>query len=215
MSTTEKSLPEVVEKLLQKKEVSQQQNVIVEARTKLEVYTDSLKEVKVKPADYAQAKRAISLMKKAEKEFVVSEGDIYSSAVAVNASKKVISWIKDNTTEAQNIGMLLEFRDKVEKAAKKKPATAKKENVDKYRADKHDSLIDAILGLIGQEEALTKKELTEKLEGQGHKKDGSLLINDVAVSSYVSAWVAAGKSDKCDKLHEHKGKKYASFREKK
>lgn len=215
MSTTEKSLPEVVEKLLQKKEVSQQQNVIVEARTKLEVYTDSLKEVKVKPADYAQAKRAISLMKKAEKEFVVSEGDIYSSAVAVNASKKVISWIKDNTTEAQNIGMLLEFRDKVEKAAKKKPATAKKENVDKYRADKHDSLIDAILGLIGQEEALTKKELTEKLEGQGHKKDGKLLINDVAVSSYVSAWVAGGKSDKCDKLHEHKGKKYASFREKK
>ena len=214
MSSEEKSLPMVVEELLKKKEVSGQQNTVTEARQKLERYASGLSGVKSKPIDYGQTKRAISLLKKAEKEFVVSEGDVYASPAAAAAAKKVLPWIKENATQSQHIKALLEFLEKVEKA-KKKAAAPKKESSDKYNPAFDDSLIDTILEKIPTKEPLTKKEITKELEKVAEEVEGRMKIAGKAVSSFVSAWVSGGKSDKCDKLHEHKGKKYGPFPEKK
>lgn len=213
MPEEEKSLPVVVEELLKEKEVSRQQNAITEARQKLERYIESFAATRSKPSDFSQSRRAILLLKKAEKEFVVSEDDIYSSPAAAAAAKKVLPWIKENATKSQHIKGLLEFLEKVEKA--KKTSAPKKESTDKYNPTADDSLIDIILERIPTKEPLTKKEITEELEKVAEQIEGKMKIGGKAVSSFVSAWVSGGKSDKCDKLYEHKGKKYGPFPEKK
>jgi hypothetical protein len=213
MPVEEKQLPIIVEELLKKKEVSGQQITVTEAIQKLERYTSGLSGVKSKPIDYGQTKRAIAILKKAEKEFVVSEGDVYSSPAATAAAKKVLPWIKDNATQSHHIKNLLDFFEKVEKA--KKTSAPRKEPVDRYNPDADDSLINTILEKIPTKEPLTKKEITEELEKVAEQVEGKMKIAGKAVSSFVSAWVSGGKSDKCDKLHEHKGKKYGPFPEEK
>ena len=209
MPEYKKPLPTVVEELLKEKDVSSQQSTIIEARQKLEIYVGSQSETIPKPIDYAQSKRAIALLKKAEKEFAVSVNDIYASPAAAAAAKKVLPWIKDNSTQSQHIKNLLDFFEKVEKA--KKTSAPRKEPVDRYNPDADDSLIDTILEKIPTKEPLTKKEITEELEKVAEQVEGKMKIAGKAVSSFVSAWVSGGKSDKCEKLHEHKGKKYGPF----
>jgi hypothetical protein len=216
-----KSLPEQIEDITKKQTVSGKQRTVEDTRKGLEAYVETYSGKKNRPADVAQSKKAIALLKKAEAVYDVSETEIYTSNTAVSAAKKVMGWIKENTGEGALIGKLCAFHDKVNEMVKKKKRADTSSTTaapkDKFKPERDEAVIDTILAKLatdtfkdaqGKPKALGKKEITEALKNVAEQTEEGFRIAGKAVSSYVSTWIAAGKSDKCSKVHEHKGKKY-------
>jgi hypothetical protein len=109
-------------------EVSSKLGDVEALRKRLENYVAPYKgeanKGKKKPNDYGVVGKAITKLKEAEKVFAIDESEMFSSAKAKNAEKKVDSWIRKNTTNAAGIGKALDFREKVLKASKKTKSSA-------------------------------------------------------------------------------------------
>jgi hypothetical protein len=214
---TEKALPAVIDELEGKQTVSKKLETVTQAKSNLQSYVDSYKGKKGAPADMTQCRKAIAHLKRAESEFDVKEEDIYTSGAAINASKRVISWIKSNSTDGTGILKVIEFQEKMEAAVKKKKAKENKPknsgSSDNYKGERDDEIIKTVVALIpdalknekGEPKPLGKAEIKEALEKVADKAGK---IKNKAVSGFVNAWISAGKSMKCNLLHEHKGKKY-------
>ena len=221
---TEKALPAVIDELEGKQTVSKKLETVTQAKSNLQSYVDSYKGKKGAPADMTQCRKAIAHLKKAEAEFEIKEEDTYTSGAAVNAANKVFDWIMTNPNDSGLIVKVGKFKKKVDAAVRKKKARENKPknsaSSDNYKGEKHDELIKTIIALIpdalknakGQPNPLGKAEVKEALEKVA---DQAGKIKSKDVSGFVNAWIAAGKSMKCNLLHEHKGKKYHPDPEKK
>ena len=222
----EKTLLAIIDDLEGKQAVSKKLETVEAARKNLQSYVDENKNRKgaSAPTDLAQCRKAISHLRKAEAEFEVREEDAYTSGAAVNASKKVIGWIKENSADRSGILKVIEFQEKVESAVRKKKAKENKPknsgSSDNYKEGRDDAIVKTVIALIpdalknenGEPKPLGKAEIKEALEKVA---DQAGKIKNKAVSGFVNAWIAAGKSMKCNLLHEHKGKKYHPEPEKK
>ena len=113
--STEKDLIVIISDIVNKNVTSPKLKVI-EATTKtLEAYVSENKDSKDKPDDLSRVRAALSHLKNAEKEFLIEEKDIYSSGAARSAAKKVMGWIKKNSTNSAGIIKAIDFADKVKK----------------------------------------------------------------------------------------------------
>ena len=204
--SNEKDLIVTIDQIVNKNTTSPKLKV-VEATTKtLEAYLNENKDSKDKPDDLSRVRAALSHLKNAEKEFLIEEKDIYSSGAARSAAKKVMGWIKKNSTDSAGIRKVIDFADKVKKYDK--PAkTSTTKTIGAYSVEIAHKGLDLIREIL----PAGKKEIKEALEAKAEKvvKDGKERLSCLgkAVSGVVSDITSAGADDKCDSVTV-KNKKY-------
>ena len=128
-----------------------------------------------KPKDLVVVGAAIKSLERAESDFDVDKNKIYGTKEAIGAEKKIDKWIKENgRTNFDGVETVLEFREQVQKAAKKTKKTGGKDKatpgqvVKEYSQQLLDETIDAVKGI---DWPATKAQLTEKFEKSGKKLD--------------------------------------------
>jgi len=214
-------LPQLIDSILNRKEESPKKAQVSKLIKEFEQYVENFAPKRLtKPKDYAQTRKAIELLKQAEESYTINESDIYTCYEARAASKAAWKWISENSGDKHGIDKVIEFKNNVDAALKKKEQASKRASskgaggaASNYKKDRDDSLIGLVVGHIksslygknGEPIPLTKKKVKDELEKVAK---GAKAIGGKAISGLSNAWAYGGNNDECEKLYDHGNKEF-------